>query len=142
MGKRSEIGKFIHSSWGNMNIRAGVYRHLQTKKKCDSYKNVNIEFSREEYKHFCLLNSNLILSLIRPSLDRIDKNLNYTLSNIQFIELVENIRKDKLILKNGRGVCYMCKEEKDEVLFSKDKRRLNGRSTLCKKCDSFRKKFG
>lgn len=141
MNRRSRIGKFIHTSWVNMNIRAGLYRHLQTSDKCKSYKNINIEFSREDYKNFCILNCETILSLKRPSIDRIDKNLNYTLDNIQFIELEDNIRKDKIISKNGKCICYMCKEEKDEFLFTKDKRRLNGRSTLCKECDNFRKKI-
>lgn len=139
MGKRSEIGKFIHSTWISMNIRAGIYRHLQTKHKCTSYKDITIEFSREDYKNFCILNSEKILALNRPSVDRLDKTLNYTLNNIQFIELGDNIRKDKIISKNGKCICYMCKEEKEDSLFAKDKRRLNGRSTLCKKCDSDRK---
>ena len=55
MGKRSEIGKFIHSTWISMNIRAGIYRHLQTKHKCTSYKDITIEFSREDYKIFVYL---------------------------------------------------------------------------------------
>lgn len=30
---RTPIGKFIHNKWTNLNIRAGKYRHLQTKSK-------------------------------------------------------------------------------------------------------------
>ena len=90
--KRTPIGKFIHSSWGNLNIRAGKYRHLQTKNKCKTYENINIEFSRKEYKEWCLKHKEHILSLKRPSLDRINSNLNYTLNNIRIIELSENIR--------------------------------------------------
>lgn len=93
--KRTPIGKFIKYSWTNLNIRAGKYKHLQTKNKCKVYENISIEFTREEYKNWCYNNKELILSLKRPSLDRKDSNKNYSLDNIQVIELLENIKKKK-----------------------------------------------
>ena len=93
--KRTPIGKFIKSSWTNMNIRAGKYRHLQTPGKNKCYSNVYIEFTRQEYKNWCLSQKEYILKLKRPSLDRIDYNLNYCLDNIQIIELEDNIRKKR-----------------------------------------------
>jgi hypothetical protein len=42
MGTRTKIGTFIHNSWINMSIRAGKYKHLQTKSKCKSYENIKI----------------------------------------------------------------------------------------------------
>ena len=134
MGKRTPIGKFIHSSWTNLNIRAGKYKHLQTQIKCKSYLNIDISITREEYKKLCYDNKDLILSLKRPSVDRIDPQFGYSLSNINFIELSENIRKDKTVFKGGKGTCYMCKMEKPETDFIIDRRRLNNRSSLCKDC--------
>lgn len=40
--KRTPIGKFIHYSWTNLNIRCGKYRHLQTKNKCKVYEKLEI----------------------------------------------------------------------------------------------------
>lgn len=139
MGRRTLIGTFIHSSWTNMNIRAGKYRHLQTMDKCKTYTTALISFTREEYKALCIANQELILSFARPSVDRIDKNLGYELSNIQFIELADNIRKDKTSFKEGFGTCSICKETKVQELFAKDKRRAIGRSSICKSCDNKRK---
>lgn len=107
MDKRTKIGKFIHNSWTNMNLRCGKYRHLQTKNKNHCYENISIEFTQKEYKDFCLLNKEKIMFLIKPSVDRIDSSKNYSLTNIQFIELKENIRKKKvgnLYITNSFGV--------------------------------------
>jgi hypothetical protein len=96
----SRLSRFIKSTWTAMNIRAGKYRHLQTKDKCKTYENITIEFTREEYKQWCVDNRELISSLRRPSLDRKDKKVNYRIDNIQVIELVDNIGKEK----RGSGV--------------------------------------
>jgi hypothetical protein len=141
--KRTPLGKFIHSSWINLNIRAGngKYHHLATRSKCKSYVEIDVLFSREEYKNFCILNENNILKLSRPSLDRKDNNKHYTLENIQFIELKDNIRKEKLTFneKLHIGTCFKCKETKDVSLFAIDRRRINKHSSMCKKCDNARK---
>ena len=73
------------------------------------------------------------------SVDRIDKTKDYSLDNIQLIPLADNIRKDKVKAKDGMCECYMCKQIKPLELFAKSKRRQNGRSTICKECDSKRK---
>lgn len=137
--KRTPIGRFIHNKWTGMKTRCGYYK--PTKSKCITYSNIKIEFTREEFKMWCLERQDIILSLKRPSLDRIDSKKNYKLDNIQVIELTENIAKEKLISKNGKCVCYKCKETKDLTLFAVDKRRLTtGRTTICKSCDNKRKK--
>lgn len=92
---RSKLGAFIHSSWTNLNIRAGKYKHLQTKSKCQTYANICLEFTLSEYKNWCYKNKEIIFSLKRPSLDRIDLLKNYSLDNIQIIELSDNIRKKR-----------------------------------------------
>lgn len=125
-----------------MNIRCGKYSKLQTYKKSKSYKNIIIDFNRSEYKNYCIINKDYILSLKRPSVDRIDKLKNYTLNNIQIIELSDNIRKDKLTFTNLTGICRKCKEEKELENFSKDKRKINGLTNICKICDNKRKTTG
>lgn len=94
------LNKIIKSMWTNMNIRCGKYKHLRTESKCKSYDNISITFSREEFKDFCHLNKEKILSLNRPSLDRIDSNKNYSIDNINFI----------LIFKENTEIFSFCDE--------------------------------
>lgn len=96
MGKtRTIVGKFLNSSWINMNLRCGKYKHLGTKSKNKVYENIKIMFTREQYKEWCWKQKNLIESLNRPSIDRINSAKNYSLDNIQIIELKDNIRKKR-----------------------------------------------
>lgn len=75
------------------------------------------------------------------SVDRIDKAGHYELANMQVISLQYNIAKDKLKAKNGRCVCYKCKQEKNLAEFTRDNRRMHtGRATICKACESTRPK--
>ena len=93
--KRTIVGYFLKKAWTNMNIRCGKYKHLQTKSKCKNYENIKIIFSRDEFKIWCWKQKNLIESLKKPSIDRIDSKKDYTLDNIQIIELEDNIHKKK-----------------------------------------------
>ena len=76
------------------------------------------------------------------SVDRIDNTKDYSMDNIQMIPLSINIAKDKCKAKDGMCQCYVCKETKPLECFAVDKRRKNGRSTICKKCDSVRTSRG
>jgi hypothetical protein len=136
--KRTPVGKFIHTTWGNLNVRCGngLYKSDSKKNKC--YENVLIEFSRDQFCIWCYDNKELIKSLKKPSIDRIDVSGNYSIENIRIIELDENIRKDKLISSDGNTVCVTCKESKPLSEFAKDKRVSIGVRTLCKSCDSAR----
>jgi len=134
-----KINRFIKSKWTNMNIRAGKYRHLQTKDKCLHYNGINILFNREEFSKWCFTQKDLILKLMRPSIDRIDNLKDYTFDNLQIIELTLNIGKEKLKHINGYCVCSCCNIKKPTEDYSKDSRRkIIGRNTICKICDNKR----
>lgn len=97
MGKtRTLIGKFIKNKWTSMNMRCGKYRHLGNKHKNKCYENISIEFSRLEFKNWCLKREQQILLFTKPSIDRIDSTKNYTLDNIQVVELSQNVRRKRL----------------------------------------------
>lgn len=91
-----KLNKFIKSRWNTMNIRCGKYKHLQTKNKCKVYENIIIEFSRDQFKTWCIENKDIILSLQRPSIDRIDSSKNYNLDNIRVIELIKNVQQKRI----------------------------------------------
>lgn len=93
--KRTKIGRFIHSSWINMNIRCGKYKHLQTPRKNKVYQNIKIEFDQPKYKEWCYKNQEIIEKLERPSINRKDSNKNYSIDNIEVIELKQNIRQKR-----------------------------------------------
>lgn len=139
MGRRTFVGNFIHIKWANMQKRAGKYKHLATECKQNNYANIKICFSREEFSKWCWEREDIIKTLQRPSIDRIDNSKDYTFDNIQIIELSENIAKEKRKGTLTEGVCYKCKELKNKDLFYKDKRRWSGFSTICKICDNLRK---
>lgn len=93
MAGRTPIGKFIHTTWTNINTRCGLYKRDTPKNKC--YIGISIEFSRKEFKLWCVKQETYILSLKRPSIDRIDVNKNYALDNIRIIELSDNIKRKR-----------------------------------------------
>ena len=99
-----------------------------------AYKGIKMLIPKDEFVKWFMEND-----FAGASVDRIDKNGDYTMENIQLIPLDENIRKDKVKAKNGMCTCYMCNETKQIELFVVDKRRKNGHGTICKKCDSARK---
>jgi hypothetical protein len=135
------VRKFAHNRWAMINIRAvnGRYAHLRNaKSKC--YAHVELRMTQEQFEAWCEARSELIESMARPSIDRIDKSGHYALDNIQILELAVNIRKDKTKFVDGKCLCYRCGLEKPEDQFAKDKRRPNGRYTQCKTCDVDRKR--
>lgn len=96
--KRTKIGKFVHNKWTAINIRAGKYKDKQpekTKQKSKVYQNVQILFTREEFKNWCYERLAEIESLNRPSINRIDSKKDYSLDNIEIIELTKNIQNKK-----------------------------------------------
>lgn len=74
------------------------------------------------------------------SVDRIDNDGHYQLSNMQVIPLIQNMTKDRVVARDGVCRCYSCGNKKPLDSFALDKRRQNGRSTICKACDATRPK--
>ena len=143
--KRTVVGKFVHTTWINLNVRCGngiYHKHCEenpeTKEKSKHYENVEILFSRLEFKEWCWKNQAIIEGLIRPSIDRLDKRKSYSIDNINIIELKHNIRKDKTVFIGGTGVCFVCNKTKKETDFIKDQRRQNGRRSICLSCENER----
>ena len=111
-------------------------------KRCNSlnkkdlcYKNINVKITKEEFIKWFMPKD-----FKGCSIDRIDRNKDYELQNMQVIPLSENISKDKIKAKDGYCECFRCKQVKPIEEFAVDKRRANGHATICKKCDVERKK--
>lgn len=102
-------------------------------KKNKNYHGVELRVSRKEFIEWYMP-----LDFDGASVDRIDKNGHYELSNMQVIPLSENIRKDKVKAKNGFCECYCCHNVKPLQEFRKEKRRINGYSTICIDCEKKR----
>ena len=139
ISKRTVVGKFVHTTWGNLQSRCANGKYWRDTPKNRSYCNVLLLIEREDFKTWCWQQQNRIESLNRPSLDRIDSNKNYTIDNIQIIELEQNIAKNKLTFTDTHGRCFSCKKTKPIDDFARDNRRMmTGRTTICKICDNTR----
>lgn len=100
------------------------------RKKNTHYNGVKLKVSREDF-----INWYMPLDFDGASVDRIDKNGDYELSNMQVIPLRDNIIKDKVKSKNGFCECYVCRKTKPLVMFTKDNRRTNKHRTICIDCE-------
>lgn len=114
-------------------ILSRVRGYGNEKNKC--YKNVDVKISREEFIKWYMP-----LDFEGASVDRIDRKGDYEISNMQVISLTDNIRKDKVKEHDGVCECYRYHKIKPINEFVKDKRRINGHSTICIECDRERKR--
>lgn len=129
------LNKFIKSAWTCMNVRCGNGKYRIRSSKNYSYESVMVLITRDEFREWCESRRDTILSLSRPSIDRIDKKRGYEAGNMQVLELAENIRKDKTVFAEGFGRCYVCRQIKPEDDFVRCHRRMNGRTTICRECE-------
>jgi uncharacterized CHY-type Zn-finger protein len=114
-----------------------VYRVTHTElKKNKKYAGIQVLVKRDDFILWFMKND-----FSGCSVDRINKDLHYELSNMQVIPLSWNAAKDKIKHINGLCVCYKCKQEKSSDEFVRSSRNLhNGLSTICKKCEANRTK--
>lgn len=99
-----------------------------------NYKNIKLLVSKEDFVKWFMGRD-----FEGCSVDRVDVNGHYELSNMQVIPNWVNNGKDRVKAKNGSCACYSCKAIKPLSEFAADKRRkFTGKSTICKKCDSLR----
>ena len=101
----------------------------------------------DEPKNFCYVGIKMLISKEEfiqwfmghdfegASVDRIDNTKDYSLDNIQMVPLVENIRKDKLKLKDGKCECCRCKQIKSIDEFVKSSKSSYGHTTVCLECE-------
>lgn len=140
---RRRVLAFAKATWTNVNVRCGSGRYATHSTKNRSYATVEIKFTRSELKEWCLRQSASILALRRPSIDRIDDDGHYEFGNIQVIELRDNVLKSaRTVFAGGAGRCSRCQETKPMDQFVTDRRRVNGRGSICKRCDSNRLAVG
>lgn len=93
---RDPLKLFITTTWHNINRRTvnGSYPDLKsTSTKAYIEHGTKLEFTQQEFIDWCQKQKDKILSLQRPSIDRIDSWGNYTLDNIQIIPFEENCRQ-------------------------------------------------
>lgn len=109
--------------------------HSGENPKSACYAGVELRCSKEEFIAWFIARD-----FAGCSVDRIDKDGHYELGNMQVIPLAENIAKDKVIARGGISRCYSCKRQKPLDDFVRDRRRLNGHSTICKPCESQRRR--
>lgn len=84
-------------------------------------------------------------NLIRPSIGRIDHDEDYTLDNIEWQELNENMRKKCNQMDVERGYYYCpggCKTiyERTPEFFYRNRAQSDGLACQCKKCDDRRRR--
>ena len=100
------------------------------RKRNTHYDGVKLKVSREDF-----INWFMPLDFEGASVDRINKEGDYELSNMQVIPLKENIIKDKIKSKDGMCECYVCHTTKPLEMFVKDNRKTNKHSTICLACE-------
>lgn len=114
----------INSRWSSLNQRCynGKYSTTPTN-QFKSYKNkkIQLKMTKEEFTSWMLLNYNTYNDLKEkgeiPSIDRINPNGDYEISNIQMISLHENLEK-----RSGKTCRRMNRQEKE---IAKDRNHQN-----------------
>jgi len=104
--------------------------------KNSCYEGVEVRVDRDEFLEWFMENN-----FEGCSVDRIDPNGHYDLSNMQLIPTSENIGKDKRLETDGFNRCWRCLEWKPIEDFVKCSKNKNGYDTICKPCENIRTKI-
>jgi hypothetical protein len=120
--------------WYNLKRRCGTDKN---------YLNIKVEFTQQEFYNWAIpalskwFEENPDINL-RPSIDRLYDDKNYTLDNIQILEFGENSRRRKFNKNSkapeGFGWCSKCKQYVKRNLFSKAPSRESGINNYCNPC--------
>jgi hypothetical protein len=90
--KRGTLEYFKCNTWNNIKKRTVNY-NPDPRNKSYIKKGIELQMSKEEFYAWCDLNWEVIRTMKKPSIDRIDSNLHYSLDNIQVLEHLDNIKK-------------------------------------------------
>ena len=111
--------------------------------KHPAYKNIKVLITKDEFMSWVLpelekwmLNKDISLA----SIDRINSQSHYELSNLQILDRWENARKTNRVRNAdapfGKAWCGICKDYKPNQTFSKGSGTINGLQLRCKECVS------
>lgn len=115
---------FVSHTWGGLKsrcINTDNAKAWSNKSIANTYlnKGIRLELTAKQWKDFCKKNKELIQSLYSqgktPSIDRIDSNNHYCLSNIRILELKENIKRTHD--ESRRGIYGVNIETLEEISF-------------------------
>ena len=124
---------------------SSVYRNMKARSlnkngRCPTYASIELRVGYEEFKEWYV---DAYTSWIaanpnkKATIDRIDNDGHYELSNMQILSLPDNVRKRPRFNKNvyapaGQGWCFRCKGYLPLSDFHRNKNEHNGHESMCK----------
>ena len=128
----SSPSRKVKSTWNTINARSGKQR---------GYEHVQIRMTRQEFLDWALPKYEQWMKDRpdeTPSLDRVDPNGHYEISNLRLLERGENSRLAKnhpnVHAKEGTAWCCRCEQYLDVSQFWRSKSNYNGLQGRCKDC--------
>lgn len=119
-------------AWNSMNKRVA---------RQPEYAGIEVRMTRDEFVAWAIPEYASYLSAghsQRPSVDRIDPTLHYSIDNIRIIGLTDNVRRARrnknVLAPEGQCWCSHCKRYLDKGDFGKNRKQWNGINTICKAC--------
>lgn len=146
------MNKEYHRKWSaiwRLTVKGkavSMWQHIKERAEnkrgdCPTYKNVLLRMSRLEFYSWVLPELEkwiLVNSITDVSIDRIDNNGHYEISNLQLLSKSDNARKQaknkNLYAPLNQGWCGKCKTYLDFTKFHKDRTTTNGVKRICKNC--------
>lgn len=96
---RGTLEFFKTQTWGNLNKRTVNGSKFNEKHKSYRRKNIQLLITKQQFYDWCDSQKQIIIDLYKkgdtPSVDRIDNNGHYEISNMQILPHKENVSKDK-----------------------------------------------
>lgn len=103
----------------------------------DTYQGRELRMTREEFMAWAVpIYASWDASRGRPTVDRIDNDGHYELSNLQIISMSENSAKDsRIVSPDGQSWCGGCQAHMDRSCFTKNRAQWDGLSKICRECE-------